>query len=117
MGDKKDPGKFTIRFNIADPQQQIAVELLNRQGRYKAQFITSAVLYYAHAASAAPAVSNSASQDNAAGAQHLRQESEVEREYIGSDKAADLPETGKGNDLDDVDMNAILKTMQAFQTA
>ena len=43
MGIKKDPGKFTIRFNVADPQQAV-VELLNRQGRYKAQFITSAVL-------------------------------------------------------------------------
>lgn len=56
MDDKKNPGKFTIRFNIADPQQQTVVELLNRRGRYKAQFITSAVLLYAYAASDAQAV-------------------------------------------------------------
>ena len=51
MSDKKDPGKFTIRFNIADPQQRTAAELLNQQGRYKAQFIANAVLFYTYTAS------------------------------------------------------------------
>ena len=46
MDGKKDPGKFTVRFNIADPQQRAAAEMLNRQGRCKAQFITNAVLFY-----------------------------------------------------------------------
>jgi len=48
MLEKKDPGKFTVRFNIADPQQRQVIELLNQQGRYKAQFLTSAVLHYVH---------------------------------------------------------------------
>ena len=47
MDGKKDPGKFTIRFNLADPQQLRAAELVNRQGRSKAQFIANAVLCYA----------------------------------------------------------------------
>ena len=46
MADKKDPGKFTVRFNIHDPQHQTVVALLNQQGRNKAQFLTSAVLHY-----------------------------------------------------------------------
>lgn len=46
MAEKKDPGKFTIRFNVADPKQRSAAELLNRQGRQKAQFLTTAVLHY-----------------------------------------------------------------------
>ena len=46
MAEKKDPGKFTVRFNIADPQQRTVIELLNQQGRYKAQFLTNAVLHY-----------------------------------------------------------------------
>ena len=46
MADKKDPGKFTVRFNIHDPQHQTVVALLNQQGRNKAQFLASAVLYY-----------------------------------------------------------------------
>ena len=46
--EKKDPGKFTVRFNIADPQQKAVIDLLNQQGRYKAQFLTSAILHYVH---------------------------------------------------------------------
>lgn len=46
MADKKDPGKFTVRFNVHDPQHQTVVALLNRQGRNKAQFLASAVLHY-----------------------------------------------------------------------
>ena len=46
MNGKKDPGKFTLRFNLCDPQQCRAAELLTRQGRSKAQFIANAVLHY-----------------------------------------------------------------------
>ena len=45
---KKDPGKFTVRFNMADPQQRAVIDLLNQQGRYKSQFLTSAILHYVH---------------------------------------------------------------------
>ena len=31
--EKKDPGKFTVRFNMADPQQKAVIDLLNQQGR------------------------------------------------------------------------------------
>ena len=48
MFEKKYPGKFTVRFNMADPQQRTVIELLNQQGRYKAQFLTSAILHYVH---------------------------------------------------------------------
>lgn len=46
MGGKKDPGRFTIGFNTADPTHQAVIELLNRQGRRKAQFIVNAVQHY-----------------------------------------------------------------------
>lgn len=48
MTEKKDPGKFTVRFNTADPHQRTVIEILNQQGRYKAQFFTSAILHYIH---------------------------------------------------------------------
>lgn len=48
MDSKKDPGKFTIRFNMADPQQREVAGLLNQQGRFKAQFLANAVLHYIH---------------------------------------------------------------------
>ena len=46
MAEKKDPGKFTVRFNICDPQHKAVVDLLNQQGRSKAQFLTNAGLHY-----------------------------------------------------------------------
>lgn len=46
MGGKKAPGRFTIQFNMGDPQQRTVAELLEPQGRRKAQFLTSAVLCY-----------------------------------------------------------------------
>lgn len=46
MGEKKNPGRFTLHFNLEDPQQKMVSELLEQQGRHKAQFITSAVLLY-----------------------------------------------------------------------
>ena len=46
MGEKKKPGRFTLQFNMEDPQQRMASELLEQQGRHKAQFIASAVLSY-----------------------------------------------------------------------
>lgn len=48
MSGKKDPGKFTIRFNSVDPQQREVIDLLNQQKRFKAQFLTNAVLHYVH---------------------------------------------------------------------
>lgn len=46
MGEKKNPGRFTLHFNLEDPQQKMVSELLEQQGRHKAQFITSAILSY-----------------------------------------------------------------------
>lgn len=46
MGKKKQPGRFTLQFNMEDPQQKTVSDLLEQQGRHKAQFITSAVLQY-----------------------------------------------------------------------
>lgn len=113
MGDKKDPGKFTIRFNIADPQQQTVVELLNRQGRYKAQFITSAVLLYAYAASdaqAAPLLNGAVLRNIVAGSHQQSQENMIPAEI----KAYNAPDTGWDNGLGDMDLDAIRKTMDAF---
>lgn len=46
MADKKKPGRFTIQFNLKDPQQQKAAALLECQGRYKAHYIAAAILQY-----------------------------------------------------------------------
>lgn len=45
---KKDPYKFTIQFNEGDPSHLQIAEMLNQQGRRKAQFIVNAVMHYIH---------------------------------------------------------------------
>ena len=44
MAEKKTPGRFCVQFNPNDPRHQQVIELLERQGRRKAQFIVEAVL-------------------------------------------------------------------------
>lgn len=48
MAKKKESNKFTIQFNPADPQHAQTIDILNQQGRRKAQFITNAVMHYLH---------------------------------------------------------------------
>ena len=45
---KKDIYKFTIQFSSGDPQHQQVAEILNRQGRRKAQFLVNTVPHYIH---------------------------------------------------------------------
>ena len=46
MGEKKHQGRFTVQFNLGDPQQARVSEILERQGRQKARFISTAILHY-----------------------------------------------------------------------
>lgn len=48
MAEKKIPYRFTIGFNPGDPAHRQAAELLNQQGRRKAQFLVNAILHYIH---------------------------------------------------------------------
>lgn len=111
MGDKKDPGKFTIRFNIADPQQQAVAVLLNRQGRYKAQFITNAVMLYVHAASAPLPVH--------AEPQHI-EASPLKAALAGDDEfvagTEDRRDTDSKTGIAGTDMDSIRRTMDAFHS-
>lgn len=46
MAEKKELYKFTIQFNPADPTHRQTADLLNQQGRRKAQFLVNAVMHY-----------------------------------------------------------------------
>lgn len=48
MAGKKEPGKFTIKFNVMDPAHRKVIDTLEPMGRTKAQFIANAVLHYLH---------------------------------------------------------------------
>ncbi len=53
MGTKKDEYRFTIQFSPTDPRHKPVVEILNRQGRRKAQYLVNAVLCYENGTEAA----------------------------------------------------------------
>ena len=47
MAAKKERGRFSLRFNIGDPVQRAAIELLELQPPHsKAQYIANALIYY-----------------------------------------------------------------------
>lgn len=127
--EKKDPGKFTVRFNMADPQQKAVINLLNQQGRYKAQFLTSAILHYVHC-SETPDIRSAATVDS----------TEIERivrQVLAQQQAAIPPSLQQGgqefgaaaapweepggspsetiNPAEDADKEAILQTLDAFR--
>lgn len=105
MNGKKDPGKFTVRFNIADPQQRVAAELLNQQGRCKAQFITNAVLFYIGSASGERIFS----PPDDLTAQYTKIDTPAKaKQGLSLGSKGELP-------LEDCEMEFIRKTMEAFQ--
>ena len=44
MGEKKNGGRFCVQLNLNDPRHRQVAQLLEEQGRRKAQFIVEAVL-------------------------------------------------------------------------
>ena len=127
--EKKDPGKFTVRFNIADPQQKAVIDLLNQQGRYKAQFLTSAILHYVHC-SETPDIRGAATVDSTEIERIVRQVLAQQQTAIppslqqGGQEfgaaAAPWEEPGgslseASNPAEDADKEAILQTLDAFR--
>ena len=113
MDGKKDPGKFTIRFNVADPRQREVVNLLNQQGRFKAQFLANAVQHYVHC-NGAPGTHEASSVDagqierivrNVLAAQQVPQAGSPEKQT----------DSNQDNPLHGTDRDAIFRTLEAFQ--
>lgn len=49
MTEKKERGRFSIKFNENDPSHAAVIGLLEKQGPHsKAQFIANAILHYVH---------------------------------------------------------------------
>lgn len=127
--EKKGPGKFTVRFNMADPQQKAVIDLLNQQGRYKAQFLSSAILHYVHCPEtpdirSAAAVDSTEierivrhvlAQQQTATPSALRQGGQEPGEAVipWEEPDSSLPDTR--NPAEDADKAAILQTLDAFR--
>lgn len=46
MAPKNNPMRFTVQLSLGDPCHQQTADILNQQGRRKAQFIVNAVMHY-----------------------------------------------------------------------
>ena len=126
--EKKDPGKFTVRFNMADPQQKAVIDLLNQQGRYKAQFLTSAILHYVHCPET-PDIRSAAvdsteierivrhvlAQQQTAAPSALRQGGQEPGEAAIPWEEPDSSLSETRNPAEDADKAAILQTLDAFR--
>lgn len=115
MDGKRDPGKFTVRFNLRDPQQRRAAELLNQQGRSKAQFIANAVLCYAGGQAPIP------QGEPTMGSEQLRQLVEnvlaqrQEPPQQISPAGPTAPSPAADVALNDTERRVIFQTLDAFQ--
>ena len=114
MAEKRVTGRFTVQFNMEDPQQRQAAEFLDRQGRRKAQVITNAVLHYLNCdkAASAPAPGNGDLLESRL--------LDIIKKALGQDRdseAAPVPSVKKSEEASPapaVDYSAIERTMLAF---
>lgn len=116
MTEKKDPGKFTVRFNTADPHQRTVIEVLNQQGRYKAQFLTSAILHYVHCSQTpdihgASAVGSEEIERIVCSVLARQQTVPISQQAIKQTSIAQM----SAGQSEDGDRGAIFKTMEAFR--
>ena len=113
MDGKKDPGKFTFRFNLCDSQQRRAAELLNRQGRSKAQFIANAVLYYVDGQ---PSVLQGVSVMDSEQLRLLVEDILAQRQSQPQQATIASPAASADNDpLNDTERRMIFETLDAFK--
>lgn len=112
MSEKKNPGRFTLQFNMEDPQQRMVAELLEQQGRHKAQFIASAVVSYIQCPNPQGHSNGLPAIDEATLERMLLAIMEKHPQFAGT--APSEPTRIKETMGDDA-MNAIFDTLAAFQ--
>ncbi len=113
MDGKKDPGKFTFRFNLCDPRQRRAAELLNRQGRSKAQFIANAMLHYVDSQ---PSASQGGPAMDSEQLRLLVEDILAQRQSQPQQAAPAPPAAPADNDpLNDTERHMIFETLNAFK--
>ncbi len=139
MTAKKERGRFSLRFNIGDPVQRAAVELLELQPPHsKAQYIANALVYYNTHFSDDPQPLKAPAIDRAAieaiVREIMRQEEQAPDKAVSTgessspkeNKIAPPPQkqtaepsesltTAGASEVDDMTRNLIASTMAAFR--
>ena len=141
MAAKKERGRFSLRFNIGDPVQRAAVELLELQPPHsKSQYIANAITYYnANFAddpqplkAMAPVIDRAAIEaivreimrqetgqtekpTPASGVCRMEEGKAASTSNVQAQKPEYIPDVGEAPEIDDVTRNLIASTMAAFR--
>lgn len=141
MAAKKERERFSLRFNIGDPVQRAAVELLELQPPHsKSQYIANAITYYnAHFAddpqplkAIAPVIDRTAIEAivreimrqetgqiekhaPVSGVSRAEEEKTAPISNVQAQEPEYMPEVGEAPEIDDVTRNLIANTMAAFR--
>ena len=136
MAAKKERGRFSLRFNIGDPVQRAAVELLELQPPHsKSQYIANAITYYnANFAddpqplkAMTPAIEaivreimrqetgQTEKPAPASGVCRMEEGKAASTSNVQAQKPEYIPEVGEAPEIDDVTRNLIASTMAAFR--
>lgn len=140
-GGQKGTGRFSLRFNIGDPVQRAAVELLELQPPHsKSQYIANAITYYnANFAddpqplkAMTPVIDRAAIEaivreimrqetgqtekpTPASGVCRMEEGKAASTSNVQAQKPEYIPEVGEAPEIDDVTRNLIASTMAAFR--
>ncbi len=120
---KRTPYRFTIGFHAGDPAHRQVVDLLNQQGRRKAQLIVNAVLHYINCPEA-PNIPLGLPAEGTVGAETM--EAVVRRILAEQREQKEIlpPEKGEGSqtepvqgELKEPDLLTIADTLAAFRAS
>lgn len=134
MGEKKERGRFTLRFNEGDPIHETAIGLLELQSpRTKAQYVANAVVYYNEHFGQEPQPLNASIISKEAVVAIVKEI--LRQEGMGREKAeeqirpvrtekkpavpvivSDAQEAGHASEMDDRMRNLIASTLSAFRS-
>ena len=128
MGEKKERGRFTLRFNEGDPIHETAIGLLELQSpRTKAQYVANAVVYYNEQPLNASVISKEAVV--AIVKEILRQEGmgrekveeqihpvRTEKKPVAPMVVSDAQEAGDETEMDDRTRSLIASALSAFRS-
>ena len=121
MAEKKSLYRFTIGFNPGDPAHRQVAELLNRQGRRKAQFLVNAILHYIHC-SETPEIPETAEPPAGMGRAEMEalvvrilEERGYQKDYSDGQVTQALPESVLDGELDAAGFAVIADTLAAFR--
>lgn len=142
MAAKKERGRFSLRFNIGDPVQRAAVELLELQPPHsKSQYIANAITYYntnfADAPQPLKAISpvidratieaivreimqqetgQTEKLDLTSSVCQVEEEKSTQTPNVQEQESEDIMERGEAPKIDDVTLELISSTMAAFRS-